>query len=180
MHERVDALIDRCLQGDQAAWAALVDLHAGLVYAVARRCGLKEDQCDDVAQSVFSTLVRRLSSISDRAALPGWLATAARREAWRVKRRADRAASADPCGPEPAAVGDDPLAGLSDLEDAQRVRTALSELGQRCRDLLMAVVSAAKPDYAAISQRLGIPMGSIGPTRARCLAKLAELLGLGG
>ncbi len=178
MSDRVEDLLDRCLRGDQAAWGAVIDQYSGLVYGIARRCGLREHECDDVAQSVFGTLVRRLSTIRDRAALAGWLATAAKREAWRVKKHASRAQSQGE-GPAPfVAEASGPDEAIEALERAQRVRDALEELGQRCRDLLSAVASAVgKVDYAALSGRLGIPVGSIGPTRARCLARLAELLG---
>ncbi|MFM9959008.1 MAG: RNA polymerase sigma factor [Phycisphaerales bacterium] len=175
MSEELESLIERCLKGDQSAWSALVDQYAGLVYAVARRCGLREDQCDDVAQAVFSTLVRRLSSIREPKALAGWLSMTAQREAWRVKKHS---AKFEAQSEGAADAGPDPSDRFTDLEQAQRVREALAELGHRCQEILKALAASAKPDYAALSQRLGIPMGSIGPTRARCLAKLGELLGL--
>ena len=179
MSERIVDLITRCRDGDQSAWTALVRTHAGLVYAVARRTGLKEDQCEDVAQSVFATLLRRLDTVRDAQALAAWLVTTTKRESWRVARHArrvaDLAAAYKPTDPDPS-----PIEAMEDIESAHRVRVALDELGGKCRELLLAIFSQRdQPDYAGISQRLSIPVGSIGPTRARCLAKLAEILRAG-
>jgi len=149
--------------------------HAGLVYAVARRQGLREAECDDVVQSVFVTLLKHLDAIEEAAKLPGWLATTARRESWRIARRVARGGA--------ALEADHPLASpisgdaLERIELADRVRRGLEALGPKCRDLLTALfLETDHPDYERVSQRVGIPFGSIGPTRARCLAKLAEIL----
>lgn len=175
-----DDLLERCLAGDQAAWSALVDRYAGLVYAIARAHRLDEPACDDVAQAVFAALVRRLPELREPRALPGWISTSAQRECWRVRARTRR----EPVG-TPADDGS-PVQPAPDrleaIEQAQRVREALDELGGRCRDLLVALymTGTAEPDYPALSRQLGMPVGSIGPTRARCLAKLARILGPDG
>ncbi len=161
----------RCLAGDEAAWRRLIAAHAPLVYAVARKQGLREDQCDDVAQSIFSALARRIGSIRDAQALPAWLITSTKRESWRIRRATMQT---DASAPEPAA---DDHRTMERLESMHQVRRGLDELGGRCKELLTLLFLAdGAPDYQQISRTLDIPVGSIGPTRARCLAKLAEIL----
>ncbi len=168
-------LVQQCLSGDSEAWRALIDEFAGLVYGVARQHGLSDHQADDVAQTVFAQLVRSLGSIQDPAALPGWLSTSARRESWRVLRARARDTRMDQT-PEPAALSTSEIS-LESLEQAQTVRSALLRLEPRCRDLLWALfLGPQPPDYTRISGELSIPVGSIGPTRKRCLAKLADLM----
>ena len=174
MLENDSELIQRCLSGDARAWTELVGRYAGLVLAVARRQGLREDQCEDVAQSVFGALARRLEHLRDPGSLSKWLITSATREGWRVARAARRM-SAAPVEEPHVESGEE---SLHRLELAHRVRMALDDLGGRCRDLLLALfVETNEPNYQQISERVGVPIGSIGPTRARCIAKLAELLG---
>ncbi|MCC7387980.1 MAG: sigma-70 family RNA polymerase sigma factor [Phycisphaerales bacterium] len=174
MGDEDQELIRRCAMGDNSAWGRLVGRYGGLVYAIGRRSGLDEASCDDVAQSVFAKLSRALPEMRDTAAVPGWISTTARREAWRV-RRAQARSGGPAAGPEPeAAFG----AAAEGAVDHQRLRDALAELGGRCRDLLHALYfRPVKPAYEELSLMLGLPIGSIGPTRQRCLAKLAALLG---
>jgi RNA polymerase sigma factor (sigma-70 family) len=152
------------------------------VYSIARQHDLAEDQCDDVAQFVFTQLLKYAGSIRDGAALPAWLAQTTRRACWKLVARLRRddarlremphMAASDPAARDAAAD-----AMLTATEQAHRVRAALDELGGRCRDLLRALfVESTSPDYDAMGRRLGMPVGSIGPTRVRCLAKLAALL----
>lgn len=170
-------LLRRCAAGDTSAWLRLVRDHAGLVFAIARRAGAPHDVCEDVAQIVFATLSRRIGSIRDPGGLASWLATTTRREAWRALRRARRGESeAAPGVTEPAA--DDTT---SELLRHQELRTALEELGGRCRELLTLLYLRDPPvGYEQISDVLTMPVGSIGPTRRRCLEKLAGILGEGG
>lgn len=164
-------ILDRCRSGDPTAWTRLVRRYGGLVYAIARRSGLDEHACDDVAQAVFAKLAGSLPHLREPAALPGWLATTSKREAWRLaaeRRRAPEALSQPPAqAPETA-----------DLVEHHRLRAAMEDLGGRCRDLLHALYfRPVRPSYEEISDLLDLPVGSIGPTRQRCLAKLAALLG---
>ncbi len=181
MYEDVAELIERCRGGDQAAWGRLIDSFAGYVFAIARRHRLHEDQCEDVAQTVFSTLARRVHQIEQATALQGWLATTTKRECWRVlksTRRAGQVAQSSVEEPSVESAADETLVRL---EAAQSVRLALEQIGHKCRVLIEELfLRASTPDYAAIAARLSIPIGSIGPTRNRCLAKLAELLRQGG
>ena len=161
--------------GDGRALSLLVERYKRLVYSVPVRLGLAEADCDDVFQNTFVALARHAGSINDPKALPKWLMQTARRECWSVARARGRARGtpavelSDPSGPMPAS--------LEAAERLHAVEEALAQLGGRCEKLIRALfVERTKPDYVAIGARLGIPVGSIGPTRARCLAKLLELL----
>jgi RNA polymerase sigma factor (sigma-70 family) len=177
-------LIERCLAGDDAAWRDLVARYQGLIYSVPRRMGLSPEASADVFQCVCVLLFQRLSSIRDPNRLGGWLLTTASREAIRASRRAKRTVSIE-SGREDAvgsAESDLPdLRPLADedresLERAQLLRSALSEMSDRCRTLLEAFLNDEDANYRDVARRLGIPIGSIGPTRARCFAKLKDML----
>jgi len=177
-------LIERCLAGDDAAWRDLVARYQGLIYSVPRRMGLSPEASADVFQCVCVLLFQRLSSIRDPNRLGGWLLTTASREAIRASRRAKRTVSIE-SGREDAvgsAESDLPdLRPLADedresLERAQLLRSALSEMSDRCRTLLEAFLNDEDANYRDVARRLGIPIVSIGPTRARCFAKLKDML----
>lgn len=182
--ESARSLLARCQQGDQVAWSRIISMHAGLVYSIARHHDLSEDRCDDIAQLVFTALLKHAGKIRDPVALPAWLAQTTRRACWRLIDRTRREHAALQHLERAAAVlatgeQDTPRSAelLARLEQAHAMRIALDDLGGRCRDLLRALfVDATSPDYDAIGRRLGMPVGSIGPTRVRCLAKLASLL----
>lgn len=176
-------LIQRCRDGDASAWEALVKRYQRLVYAVARSAGLDEDLAADVFQTVFQRLVQHLPRIAEPERLQAWIVTTAKREAWRQRRRAERLVSmtasdvdGDLAGPadewdvaDPAPGPDDTLAHWQQVAQVQR---ALERLDERCRQLLHALFSAEGASYEQIGARLGLPVGSIGPTRARCLERL--------
>ncbi len=172
-------LVARSLAGDDRAWRELVDRYKRLVYSIPRRYRLPDDQCDDVFQSVFASLLRHLSKVRDAESLPKWMITTTYRECWRQAREnkaapgtLDSARSAD--APDPAAPPD---AQAEHWERQHLVDQALRRLGGRCEKLLRAIfLDPSRPSYTTISERLGMPVGSIGPVRARCLAKLLELL----
>ena len=177
-------LIERCLRGDDAAWRELISRYRGLIYSVPRRMGLGPDDAADVFQSVCVLLYPRLGSVRDPRRLGGWLLTTASREALRASRRARRDRPAVP----PRSGDDEPsrldVADASPLADehreaierAQILRSALLELSDRCRALLEAFLREDDANYRDVARRLGIPIGSIGPTRARCFARLREVL----
>lgn len=171
------SLLHRCQQGDPSAWRRLVDDYAGLVYAVARAHRLDEPTCDDVAQSVFAALAANIARITDERALPAWLRTTATRESWRVARRLRRGApSLQDADDAPAPPDADTAAALDRVDEHHRLRQALRDLGGRCEQLLRILfLSGESIDYDRISAVLGLPRGSIGPTRQRCLRKLLAL-----
>jgi RNA polymerase sigma factor (sigma-70 family) len=168
-------LVTRARDGDERAWGALVDRYAPLIWSVCRRHRLGGADAEDVAQVVWLRLVDQLGKVREPAALPGWLVTTTRRECIRVLRLNQGAQAsgyvldADRLPDEHGETTDQELLAA---ERNAALRAALADLpasGQR----LIAMLTADPPvPYAEISARLGIPVGSIGPTRARCLARL--------
>lgn len=184
-------LVSRCRRGDGAAWRVLVQRYQRLVYAVARRARLDEHAAADVFQTVFSRLLKSLPTLEQPQRLRAWIVTTAKREALVELRRGQRTVSmtASPDG-EGEACGVDELADeailpeqlLDDLQQLHLLRRALDALDERCRGLLTLLFADddERPPYQEISARLGMPPGSIGPTRARCLNKLRGLLAAAG
>ena len=173
----VTDLVTQARNGDKPAWDALVDRYAPLVWSICRRYRLAGADADDVGQAVWLQLVDHIGQIRDPAALPGWLATTTRREC-SLALRAARASLAAGCELDADTLPDEEaVTAEQQLLAAERhaaLREALLDLppqGQRPITLL-----AADPPvpYAEISARLGIPVGSIGPTRRRCLDKLRQ------
>jgi RNA polymerase sigma factor (sigma-70 family) len=171
----VTDLVTRARNGDQPAWDALVERYAPLIWSICRRCGLGGADADDVGQTVWLHLVDQLDRLRDPAALAGWLATTTRRECLHVRRAAQRLhASGHVPDVEDIPDGHAPIAE-DELLTAERhaaLREALTQLPPRCQHLLVLLLEDPPLPYAQISATLGIPAGSIGPTRARCLNKL--------
>jgi len=173
----VTNLVSRARNGDQRAWDALVERYTPLIWSICRRHQLCVTDAEDVGQSVWLHLVDQLDRIRDPAALPGWLATTTRRECTRVLRIRQGAQTAgyvpeiDNIPVEQARTAEHELLVA---ERHAALREALMELSPVCRQL-MAMLAADPPvPYAEISVKLGIRMGSIGPTRARCLDRLRQ------
>ncbi|GCL62260.1 RNA polymerase sigma factor [Rubrivivax pictus] len=179
-------LVARCRQGDAGAWQALVMRYQRLVYAIVRRMGDDEHAAADVFQTVFSRLLQHLPRLTDPSRLQAWIVTTAKREALLQRRRAQRTVSMHREGDDGEAVPDweaaddtdGPEQHLDDLQQLHAVRGALDRLDSRCRDLLglLFTDSDERVPYEEVARRLGLPVGSIGPTRARCLGKLRALL----
>ena len=165
-------LIEAAAGGDRQAWTKIVQEHASLVWSVGRGCGLSREDSEDVAQTVFAALVRRLPHLRDRAALSGWLVVAAKRESWRISARNRRLRND---GGESAAHVESEPAELDTLERQQAVRASLARLDSRCQDLLTELFGIGDtPSYEVIAKRLGLRPNSVGPTRRRCLDQLLE------
>jgi RNA polymerase sigma factor (sigma-70 family) len=174
------ALLERCVAGEAGAWDELVRRHRRLVYSVPRRAGLAADVCDDIFQETFTLLLRKLDRLHSPGGLPKWLATTARQLTLRRVRgdtfRAKTAAPVDSVDAAPAGVPSVEDA-LARWETRSQVAEAFAGLAARCRELLEAIVLGdGRPDYRAVADRLGMPIGSLGPTRARCLAALLRRL----
>ena len=168
-------LMTRAGNGDKQAWDALVERYATLIWSICRRHRLSEADAEDVGQSVWLQLVDQLDRIRDQAALPGWLATVTRRECLRVL-GAVRAPSAAGYAMDAGTIADE-QAGTAEQEllAAERqaaLREAFRDLPPSGQRLILMLIQDPPVPYAGISARLGIPVGSIGPTRSRCLDKL--------
>lgn len=170
----VEQLVAEAADGSQAAWNAIVDRYSPLVWSICRRFRLSEADAADVSQMVWLRIVERLPSLREPAALPGWLATTTRRECLRSSSAADRRtwSLGELAGQLPADEEDTALdAELLAAERRAMVREAFAQLPEHCQRLLAVLVADPLP-YAEVSARLDMPVGSIGPTRARCLDKL--------
>ncbi len=175
-------LFTRWRDGEPRALEDLVRLLSPMLWQVVRAAGLDRASAEDVVQTTWLTLVRSGDTITEPRAVAGWLTTSARREAWRVSRQAGRQRPVedetiarrlpDEPAPEARVVLDD---------DNARLWDCLGRLPERCQRLLRIVAAEARPDYTAIATELDMPVGSIGPTRGRCLDKLRrELVLVGG
>lgn len=170
-------LFARVTDGDQTAWDALVDRFSSLLWGVARGHRLDTSTAGDIVQTVWLKLVENLDSIREPAALPGWLSVTARRECLRVLRLQGRAHPTDTDDLVMIAADDDPVDASVLVEERDRTLWAAFErLGDRCRRLLRVLMADPAPAYEEVSQALDMPIGSIGPTRGRCLDRLRALL----
>ncbi len=177
-------LVVGCRRGDPLAWEKLIRRYQRLIYAIPLRAGLDEDQAADIFQDVFTTLFQKLNDIEEPDKLQAWLVTTTRRKTWRIISQPQGTPRStkdyDLQQQEASTIRDEtplPDEKLLLLEEQHRIRTAVSALDDRCRTLLeMLFYRHEPPSYAEIAASLGIPEGSIGPTRARCLAKLLRIL----
>jgi RNA polymerase sigma factor (sigma-70 family) len=175
------ALVRACRRGNEAAWETLVRRYQRFVHAIPRRAGLDEESAADVFQEVFTALVQGLEKIDDPDRVGAWILTTAKRATWRTIRHriavrsgqttlddeAEEVPDADPL-PESVLVG---------IEEQHEVRTAMSGLDDRCRQLLtMLFYTNEPPAYGKVAATLGLAEGSVGPIRARCLERLMRRL----
>lgn len=176
------SLVSRCLEGDPAAWEDLVRRYQRLVYAIARNAGLEEHTCADVFQTVFMRLIQHLPGIAEPARLQAWIVTTTKREAWLQRRHAARLLSmtqGEADDDNTYAIADtapQPDETVAHWQQLAQVQLALERLDLRCRQLLQALFADEGNEYGELARRLGMAVGSIGPTRARCLTKLRRLI----
>jgi RNA polymerase sigma factor (sigma-70 family) len=165
-------LVSRARNGDKQAWHALVERYAPLIWSICRQYRLSQMDAEDVAQSVWLHLVSHLGQVRDPAALPGWLATTTRRECARILRPAQAAGSmleVDEIPEEQARTAEEELIAS---ERHAVFREALMDLPAAQQRLIVMLTADPPVPYIEISATLGIALGSIGPTRARCLERL--------
>ena len=174
---RIAGLVSAARQGSEDALGQIVTELSPLLWQVARAAGLSSGDAEDVLQTAWMRLVAHLDDIHDSAALTAWLVITTKREAWRVRAAERRQLPADqdlfaevpdqgPGSEEQVILGD----------QRRALWAAIGRLNARCQELLRVIAFAPRPDYAAVAGALGMPVGSIGPTRGRCLAKLRALL----
>jgi RNA polymerase sigma factor (sigma-70 family) len=179
-------LIARCVTGDAKAWEALVHRYQRLVYVIVCRMGFDEHMAADVFQTVFERLMAHLSKLTDPDRLQAWIVTTTKREALLQLKRSRRNISFtldDSTGEDLPEwdIADESLLPeqvLVELQTQAMVRHAMGRLDTRCNQLLtmLYVEGDDKVAYEEVSARLDMPIGSIGPTRSRCLEKLRKLV----
>lgn len=173
------ALISRCLDGDERAWEQLVQQYTRLVYSIAYKSGLGDEDAADLVQNIFTIVLRRLESLQHVERFSAWLITVAHRESWRLKRSRQESPLADDLDPADETTPLDTL--VVEWEQATLVHDALRELGDRCRALIERLfLRDPRPSYESIAADLGIAVGSIGPIRGRCLRQLRDRLATQG
>jgi RNA polymerase sigma factor (sigma-70 family) len=168
---------ERWAAGDAVALDELVRVMTPVLWHVVRAYRLTSELAEDVVQTTWLSLVKSRASIQEPAAVGGWLTTTARREAWKVAKATGRGIP----------VEDDELSRRLPDEDSaeaevvrrdgdERLWEAVERLSERCQALLRIVAFEHRPDYTTIAANLGMPVGSIGPTRGRCLQKLRTMI----
>lgn len=178
-----EELVKACREGDEAAWETIVLKYQNLLFSIPRRAGLSKDLASDVLQEVFTTLFEKLESLEKPEFLRAWLVTTTRHKTIHLIQRETRGKPKyiDETEAEIAFQIPDraPLADerLIELERDNQIETAFNEIEERCRRLLtMLYLENEQIPYAEIAEILKIPVGSIGPTRARCLQKLLKFI----
>ena len=172
---RLASHLERAAAGEAQALDEIVRELNPLLWHVARSQGLAPHEVADVVQTTWLELVRHLDEIKTPGALTSWLVTVTKREAWATSRRRRRLTPTDELV-ERASLDPEPVQGVLAEERARSLWENFQKLSEQCRRLLRVVVMVERPDYAAVSDALGMPHGSIGPTRGRCLEKLRKLL----
>ncbi len=183
-------LIEACLKGDKGAWDTLIKRYAALIYSTCLRTGLSAADSEDVAQDVCVILLDHLADVRDTAKLSSWLISTTKREVWRFQRRkglklaselGDGEWDLDSAAGVNMETADSPETEVLALEEQQLVRQAMEDLPERCRRMLTLLYCTDDPvSYTDIAEELALPVGSIGPTRARCLQSLRKLLAAHG
>jgi RNA polymerase sigma factor (sigma-70 family) len=169
-------VVTQARAGENAAWETLIERFGGLVAAIARRCRLSDADVAEVSQTTWLRLVENLDRIQQPERLGAWLATTSRRESLRI---ATRRAVVSP-SEAVHLVADheaDPLdAALLREEQTHAIRLAAARLSPHCQRLLGVLMSDDDLPYKTIAKQLNMPIGSIGPTRGRCLEHLRQIL----
>jgi RNA polymerase sigma factor (sigma-70 family) len=170
-------LVDACRKGDAAAWEQLIRRYQRLIYSIPSAYRLPREVADDIFQQVALALFEHVETIRDPDRIGAWLAVSARRACWAWS-RGDRKTDGFAEGEEESLPDEPPdVAGQLHQIDCEHVlQLSLSKLGEPCRGLLTALyVEEPRPSYEELAVRLDRPIGSLGPTRARCLKKLERL-----
>jgi RNA polymerase sigma factor (sigma-70 family) len=165
--------------GRPEGMSELVDSTTALLWHTARAQGLSTAQAEDVVQNTWLSLVQHAAGITDPRGVLKWLLTTTRREAWAMARRSRREDVREDLGEGAGDSGpleDDTLDVVVRSQEQGLLWRHFKDLPERCQMLLRVIALAERPDYAQVADALGMPVGSIGPTRGRCLAKLRVAL----
>ena len=173
---RAGDLVRAAAAGDSGAWQALVDHFGGLVWSIARANGLDRVDAADVVQTVWLRLVDNLHRLREPERVGGWLTATARHESIRVSRQRQRSVPTDdPAVFDRSSGGDDdPARGMLRRERDAALRALVADLPDRWQDLLELLLADPAMSYAEVATGLSLPLGSIGPTRQRCLRTLRD------
>jgi RNA polymerase sigma factor (sigma-70 family) len=169
-------IVAQARAGNGAAWETLIERFGGLVTAIARRCRLTDADVAEVSQTTWLRLVENLDRIEQPERLGAWLATTSRRESLRIATRTGVVYLNDSIELTADDGADPPDAALLSQEQARAIRMAAEQLPPRCQRLLGLLMGDDDLPYTAIAEQLSMPIGSIGPTRGRCLERLRQIL----
>jgi RNA polymerase sigma factor (sigma-70 family) len=175
-------LIQRCRRGSVGAWHQVLNRYERLVFSIPLKYGLSKDDAADVAQITFTALVQNMDKLAEESRLGAYLSTIARRNTWRLLKLNRREIATEHL--ESTAfteryllLGNRDARSLEHWELTDWLDTGLSQVSERCRKLLMALYFEPNiSSYAEVAEHFGMPLGSVGPTRARCLKHLKRVL----
>ncbi len=174
----IAALVRAAAEGDQSAWNEIVDRYTPLVVSVIYKHRLRPADAADVNQTLWLRLVEQIGRLREPEALPGWIMTTTRNECLRVLRVQQRTHLYDPLSEsdalESAESDVDVESDLLAVERRQALRDGFADLTDQCKRLLTKLMTDPPPSYQVVSEELAMPVGSIGPTRIRCLEKLRK------
>lgn len=169
-------VVEQARAGENAAWEILIERFGGLVAAIARRCRLNDADVAEVCQTTWLRLVENLDRIEQPERIGAWLATTSRRESLRIATRHTAFLATDAVYLMADDEADPPDAAILREEQARAIRMAAQRLPPRCQRLLGVLMSDDNLPYMTIADQLSMPIGSIGPTRGRCLEHLRQIL----
>lgn len=171
-------LVRRAVEGDQTAWNAITERFTDLLWSVARSHRLSHSDAADVVQTTWLRLVEHLDRIREPERLAGWLAATARHECISLLRKAGRESvtwNGEEVQDRGGSVPSIDAALLEHERDAE-LWSGFLRLSERCQALLRVLMATDSTSYAEVSEAFGMPVGSIGPTRMRCLNRLRSIL----
>jgi RNA polymerase sigma factor (sigma-70 family) len=173
-------LIRACRNGQVGAWRLLLDKYQRIVFSVPRKYGLSSEDAADITQLTFTILFQSLDTLREDSTLGAWLTTVARRHTWRLldRKRREEAGGYGSSNESTSMLANTGTDDVERWELTEWLDHGLSLVGKPCRDLLFALyLDSKQPSYAEVAARLGMAVGSVGPTRIRCLERLRQALG---
>jgi RNA polymerase sigma factor (sigma-70 family) len=172
-------LMRLCRKGDERAWELLMDRYERLVFSIPLNYGLSREDAADVTQITSTVLIQSLKTPTEIGRLGPWLATVARRHTWRLLERGQRESTSrhEDLAESAKLVGKSGSGSVEHWELTEWLHHGLSSIDEPCRELLLALYfDPEQPSYAEVAARLNRPVGSIGPTRGRCLKELRKVM----